>query len=208
MRSARPWVALGSAGLAMAATVAMGIPTASAAGSTNRSAIAGSLSPAATRYKTSGTVAAASKINFDLTLALRHASAARAFVRQVSSPGSATYHHYLTDAQWVNRYAPSLAQVHSAQAWLRKQGFKVGATPKTRLFVSASGSARQVERAFSTGLAMYKVNGHKVRLATRSLSVPTSIAGAVSGVVGVNQYVGDDLAGSPGEGDAPERRAG
>jgi hypothetical protein len=41
-------------------------------------------------------------------VALRNATAAQAFVQQVSSPSSAEFHHYLTDAQWVSRFGPTL----------------------------------------------------------------------------------------------------
>jgi subtilase family serine protease len=190
MRSARSWVALGAAGLAMSATtVAMGIPAATAASSHMRTNLRGSLSAAAMKSKPHGKVAAATRINFDLTLNLRNAAGARALVHAVSSPGLATYRHYLTDAQWEARFSPTAAQVNTAKSWLRHQGFTVGAVPSTRLYVSASGTAAQVEKAFSTGLGMYRVNGHTLRLATKTLSIPASIAGSVSGVVGVNEDI-------------------
>jgi subtilase family serine protease len=59
----------------------------------------------------------------------------------VSTPGSAQFHHYLTDAAWVARYAPTNADATKAKAWLRGEGFSIGALPKDRLFVPASGSA-------------------------------------------------------------------
>jgi subtilase family serine protease len=55
--------------------------------------------------------------------------------------------------------------------------------------IAASGTAAQVERAFSTGLARYQVNGHTVQLATRDFSVPASLAGTVMGTLGINQYI-------------------
>jgi subtilase family serine protease len=149
----------------------------------------GSSIPASERSKPAGKVAASSRISFDLTLKMRHQAQATALVRKVSNPGSADYHHYLTDAQWESRFSPTATQVSAAQKWLRSQGFSVGATPRTRLYVTASGTAKQVEKTFATGLGLYRVNGHTVRLATKTLSVPTSIAGVVAGVVGVNQYV-------------------
>ena len=76
-----------------------------------------------------------------------------------------------------------------ARTWLRKQGFVVGAVPKDRLFVSASGSASRVEQAFGVSLGYYQVNGRTVRLAHGALSIPASLAGVVSGVVGVNEYL-------------------
>jgi subtilase family serine protease len=172
-----------------ATTVAMGIPAATAASSHNRSDLRGSMSKAAMRSKPHGAVKAGSRVNFDLSLKLRDAAGARALVHAVSSPGLATYRHYLTDAQWEARFSPTAAEVSTAKNWLRKQGFSVGAVPSTRLYVSASGTAAQVERAFSTGLALYRVNGHTIRLSTKTLSVPTSIAGSVAGVVGVNEDI-------------------
>jgi subtilase family serine protease len=168
---------------------AVGIPSAAAAPRPSRVLLHGSLTPRSERTHPRGTVAPASRIGFDLVLALRHAAGARALVRAISTPGSAQYRHYLSDAAWVSRYAPSRASVRQAETWLRTQGFAIGALPSDRLFIPAQGSARQVERAFGTGLGYFQVDGHVVRLATGTLSVPTSLAGVASGVLGVNQYL-------------------
>src|SRR5262249_22510497 len=122
-------------------------------------------------------------------LSLRNASGAKAFVKAVSSPGSAQFHHYLTGAQWLSRFGPTKASLSRAEAWLRHEGMKVVSVPKDRLFVTAKGSASTVERAFGVKLGYFKVNGHKVRLAKSAISIPTSLSGTVAGVVGVNQVV-------------------
>lgn len=110
-------------------------------------------------------------------------------MQQVSTPGSAQFHHYLTDAQWVSRFGPAQASLTKAQAWLRQQGFTVGSVAKDRLYVTANGTASQVEHAFGVTLGYYEVNGHRVRLANSTMTIPASLAGAVSGTVGINQYV-------------------
>ncbi|HTW19178.1 MAG TPA: S53 family peptidase [Mycobacteriales bacterium] len=171
-----------------ASVAAVGIPTASAAGAVHRADLRGSMSSAVARSKPAGKIAASSRVKFDLTLQVRHAAAERALARAVSSPGNKQYHHYITDAQWLSRFGPTTAAVSRAESWLRKQGFTVGKVANTRLFIPASGTAKQVEKAFATGLGLYKVQGHKVRLATKTLSIPTSLSGTVAGVVGVNQY--------------------
>jgi subtilase family serine protease len=153
----------------------------------SRTSLPGSLTPSAARAHPAGAVPATAAVSFDLLLSVRNAAGARAFVRQVSTPGSAAFHHYLTDAGWNARYAPTAASVTKAAAWLRDAGFKVGAAPKDRLFLPATGTAAQVERAFGVTLGYYKVAGHTVRLANGALSIPTSLAGIVSGTVGVNQ---------------------
>ena len=98
------------------------------------------------------------------------------------------------------------ASAAKAESWLRQEGFTVGSVAKDGLFVSAQGSALRVEHAFGVKLGYYKVNGHRVRLAKGTLSVPSSLAGAVSGTVGVNQYLAtNDLA---LRGRTPATRAG
>jgi len=188
MTSVRSWAALASVGLAVgAATVASGTPASASATVGARAMLAGSLTPSSERSKPVGHVASGSTVKFDLVLNLRDAAGAAAIVKAVSTPGSAQYRHYLTDAQWIARYAPTQASVASAETWLRAQGFKVGTVPADRLFIAAQGSAAQVEAAFGTTLSEYSVTGHQLRLANSSLSIPASISGAVSGVVGVNE---------------------
>jgi subtilase family serine protease len=189
MKSVRRWAALTAAGLAVTSVAAAGGIPAVASASSARVQLSGSASPASERARPQGTVAAASAVSFDLTLSLQNAAGAQTLATEVSTPGSALFHHYLTDAQWEARFAPTQAEVNAAESWLRQQGFKVGSVPSDRLFVSAQGTAAQVEKTFSTGLGNYQVNGHTVRLATGTLSVPSSVAGVVSGVVGVNQYL-------------------
>jgi subtilase family serine protease len=188
MTSVRSWAALASVGLAVsAATVASGTPA--SASTSGRAALSGSFTPASERSKPAGHVAAGSLVSFDLSLTLRDAAGAQAIVTAVSTPGSAQYRQYLTDAQWIARYAPTQASVAAAETWLRSQGFKVGKVPADRLFIPAQGSAAQVASAFGTTLGEYIVKGQHVRLASTPLSVPASISGVVAGVVGVNEEV-------------------
>jgi subtilase family serine protease len=207
MTSIRSWAALASVGLAVSAATVASVSPASAAGTSARAALAGSLTPASERSKPEGRAAAGSSISFDLNLTLRNAAAARALVTAVSTPGSAQYRHFVTQAQWIARFAPTSAAVASAENWLRQNGFKVGAVPADRLFVPASGTAAQVEQAFGTTLGTFRVNGVSVRLANSALSIPASIAGVVAGVVGVNQSVAtNDL--SAGAAATPSSKAG
>jgi subtilase family serine protease len=188
MRKSRLWALTGATALAISCTVAAAWPASGTPGPA-RSNLRGSLAPAAERAHPAGSVAASSAVSFDLLLTLRNAAGAQALVKAVSNPGSKQFHHYLKLSAWVADYAPTAASVTEAKAWLKGEGFSVGALPKDHLYLPASGTAAQVEKAFGVTLGYYKVNGHTVRLANGSLSVPTSLAGVVSGAVGVNQDV-------------------
>ncbi len=184
-------VAAGASALLCMATVS-GIAGATAAGaatSSGRTMLAGTLIPAAARHHPVGAVAKSARVNFELVLQLRNPAAASALVRAVSSPGSASYRHYLTAAQWESRFSPAASQVNSRPAVAAQRGVPGRCGVQGPRHVSASGTATQVERAFGTGLESYRLNGHTVRLATRQMSVPASVARSVVGAMGVNQAI-------------------
>jgi subtilase family serine protease len=169
--------------------------------------LAGSLVTAKVRQHPVSGVAKSSRVDFNLVLKLRDAAGAEALVRAVSTPGSSSYRHYLTAAQWEARFSPAASEVSRARAWLHSEGFKVGAVSKDRITISASGTAGQVERAFGTGLANYRVARHTVRLATKQMSVPASIAGSVVGAMGINQSVATSAVSSSTRASSGARRA-
>src|SRR5436305_1989384 len=178
-------LAAACAGVA-AATLAIAIP-AGAAAPWSRHSLRGSSPRAAANAPRLGSVANNSRIAFQVDLKLRDQQGAEAFAQAVATPGNASYGGYLTAAQWVARFSPSVSAVKSVSSVLKSSGFTVGHASADRMEVPASGTAQQVERAFATSLGYFKVRGHKVRLAERDLSVPSDIAGVVAGVSGVNQ---------------------
>jgi subtilase family serine protease len=188
MRAARLWALTGSLGLVVS-VMAAGSAIASAKPAPVRMALQGSMAPAAAREHPDGRVSANTQVSLDLVLKLRDATGARAWASEVSTPGSAEFHHYLSDAQWVAQFGPTGAEVARAESWLRSEGFSVGAVPRDRLFVPAQGSAREVERAFGARLGYYKVNGERIQLTENTLTIPASLAGTVSGAMGVNEYL-------------------
>ena len=162
------------------------VPSALAAAPSSRVAIRGSQSPAAGKFARSGSVDGSTPIAFSVSLSLRDPSGAAALVTAVSTPGSSSYHHYLTPAQWEARFSPSAASVDQVESFLRANGFSVGSVPADRLSVPASGTAAQVEHAFATSLSLRNVHGHSLRFADSALSVPSSLGGVVTGVTGVD----------------------
>src|SRR5580658_105489 len=130
MKAAR-WLALtGSAGIVLSFTAAIAGPASAAKAPTpDRISLRGSMTPAVERSHPAGQVAARSSVSFDLSLSLRSESGAQKFVREVSSPGSKQYRHYLTDAEWLTRFGPTKASLASAEKWLKHEGFTVVSVP-------------------------------------------------------------------------------
>lgn len=126
---------------------------------------------------------------FAVDLKLPDPAGAAAFAKAVSTPGSSSYHQYLTAAQWESRFAPTQSAVDQVVAFVKSNGLTVGKVPADRMEVPVSGTAAQVEKVFGTSLSVHAVQGQSVVLADQPLSVPVSVAGVVSGVTGVNEVL-------------------
>jgi subtilase family serine protease len=125
-------------------------------------------------------------IGFRVYLGWNNPSAVAALAQAVSDPHSSSYGKYLTPAQFRQQFAPSQAQVGAVQSWLKSQGFDVQYTPTNNHYVSAEGTVAQAAAAFGTGFGMYSVEGLTLRSPSADVSIPSSLAGIVSGVIGLD----------------------
>ena len=153
----------------------------------SRSSLAGTKPSWATSKALVGHASPTQTVGFRIYLGWRNSAAADALAAAVSNPRSSSYRQFLSPAQFRARFAPTAADAAAVQNWLKASGFKVTNTPANRHFVAAQGSVRQVEAAFRTTLNVYRVSGQNVRAPSTSLSVPTSIAGKISGAIGIDE---------------------
>lgn len=137
-----------------------------------------------------------SRIQFSVYLKLRDQAGAQADATAVSNPASSSYRHYLTPAQVRARYAATDATVRSVQHWLSSAGFTVGTTASNNAFVTASGTAAQIQRAFSVQLNEYSVRGQHRRAVSANLTLPSSILPSVVSVNGLSQSLSHRLSGT------------
>ncbi len=125
-------------------------------------------------------------VGFRVYLGWKNAAAAETFALAVSDPTSAQYRQYVTPQQFRNQFAPSQADVKAVQSWLKSQGFAVNYTPGNNHYVSAEGTVAQAQAAFGVQFAMYNVRGQAVRSPAGDVSIPSSLASIVAGVVGLD----------------------
>ena len=160
-----------------------------------RAALPGSVPSWATSSNLVGPADASTDVGFRVYLAWRNPAAAESLARAVSDPGSASYGQYLTPQQFRSQFAPTASQVAQLANWLRARGLAVRYAPQNNHYVSAEGTLASAAAAFGVQFGEYKVRGQTVRGPEGALSVPASLAGLVSGVVGLDesyQFVGPD----------------
>lgn len=117
----------------------------------------------------------------------RDARALTQFIAAVTTRGSALFHHYLRPGQFAARFGPSVATIAAVTSTLARGGLQVSGVSSNRLLVSFHGSAGQVEDAFHTGLANFRLsNGTVGRATTSPVKLPSTIAPDVNVVTGLN----------------------
>jgi subtilase family serine protease len=185
VRGRRSLVATVTSAVVLSSAMAIGLS--GVASGASRSAVAGTKPAWATAQNIVRRRSGTEVIGFRLYLGWRNATAAANLARAVSDPRSASYRHYLTPAQFRQKFAPTAADGLAVQNWLKASGFRVTYTPSNRHYIAAQGSARQIERAFGTTLNTYRYAGMSLRAPSTNLSVPTAIRSKVSGVIGIDQ---------------------
>jgi subtilase family serine protease len=154
------------------------------AASSDRSTLHGSAPSWANSHNQAGNANPADPVGFRVYLGWKNGADAAA--KAVTDPHSSSYGHYLTPQQFRQSFAPSQAQVGAVQSWLRGQGFTIDYTPQNNHYVAAEGTVAQANAAFGTTLRMYRVRGKTLRSPDADVSIPNSIAGVVTGVLGLD----------------------
>jgi uncharacterized repeat protein (TIGR01451 family) len=134
-----------------------------------------------------GALSAAAKISVDVVLAPSNPAALADYAANVSSPGNALYHRYLTVSQFASMFGPSASAIAAVEASLRADGLTPGTLSANHLLLPVTATAKQFGGAFSTGFDQYQLTGGRVAFANTAAPL---IAGAaapyVSAVIGLN----------------------
>jgi Pro-kumamolisin, activation domain len=102
--------------------------------------------------------------------------------------GSASYHAWLTPAQFGTQFGPSDADVQAVTDWLTKQGFQVAKVAAGRSAIEFNGTVAQVRNAFHTEIHKFAVNGEEHIANVSEPSIPAALAPVVKGVAALNTF--------------------
>ncbi len=102
------------------------------------------------------------------------------------TPGSSSYHQWLTPEQYAASYGATDDQLATITTWAQSQGLAVSAisTGKTRM--TLTGSADALQRAFATTLHSYAISGSTRFAPATTPSVPLSVAPMIAAVSGLD----------------------
>jgi Tectonin domain/Pro-kumamolisin, activation domain/Subtilase family len=125
-------------------------------------------------------------IRFKLTAA-QEAELAQLLIDQ-QTPGTATYHHWLTPEQFADRFGLSTADAHTVAAWLSSFHFTGIEIAPSRTSVSFSGTVGQVQAAFGTSIHSYVSNGELHFANATDPVLPNELDGIVEAITGLHDF--------------------
>ena len=104
-----------------------------------------------------GSLSAAQSVTLTVHLAPSeaHETALEQFVSDVETTGSGSWHRWVTPAQFAQSYGPDAGAVAAVTAFAQANGLQVGAISASGTRIALSGTATQVEAAFSASLHSY-----------------------------------------------------
>ena len=172
-------------GLALVAGGLLAVP--SDAATPGRTALAGSQPSWAQSKALRSAAPSSDPVNIRVYLGWRNQAQAEATALAVATPGSSRYHKYLTPAQFRQQFAPTQSDVTAVQQFLRSAGFSIVDTPTNNHYVAAEGTVAEAQSAFGTKLGEYSTAGKTLRAPESAVTVPSSLAGVVQGVTGLDQ---------------------
>src|ERR1700761_4633564 len=130
--------------------------------SQNMAPLAGSLHPMA-RSEFDRGLTDNSKVLSGMSINFKRSDAQEASLNALlaaqQTPGSASYHKWLTPTQFGQQFGMSSADIARVSDWLRSEGFTVTGVAQSANSISFSGPVSAVERAFQTEIHNYVVNG-------------------------------------------------
>jgi kumamolisin len=141
-------------------------------------------------FRDFGHASASLPMRLSVTLRYRHQSELDALVEAQSEPGSTSFRHFLTNAQFDDYFGPSLQAQRQVIEALKAAGLRIVRTFGNRTIVDATGSSAAVERLFQTRIDSGIQAGHGPRYKNvRDAVMPAALRGSVAAVSGLDNLV-------------------
>lgn len=107
---------------------------------------------------------------------------------QMYTPGSSTYHQFLTPSQIVQHYALSSAQVQIVTNWLQQNGYSIDGTDALNSSIKVHATVATIENTLHVTLTQYTVAGQTFFVQDGEPTLPASVGQYVASVIGLDNF--------------------
>ena len=115
-------------------------------------------------------------------------AALRQLVSQILTPGSPTYHHWLTPDQFGAQFGAADQDISTIETWLGNHGFSVTKVAAGKGAIEFSGSVAQMRETFHTQIHKYVVDGATHYANANNPQIPAALAPVISGFASLNNF--------------------
>jgi len=167
----------------------------------DRAALRGNVHPLATRLTHTANDLGAVDDSFAIDrmelILKRSAAQERAldqFLREAQTPGSASYHKWLTPEEFGTRFGAADSDIAAVTGWLESHGFAVEKVHPGRIAIEFSGTAAQVQDAFHTEVHSFRILDAKsgepeTQFANiRDPQIPSAFGALIAGVSPIHSF--------------------
>jgi pseudomonalisin len=147
--------------------------------------------PLATRL---GTAPASRTMTIGVEVQRPNTAGEIALYNEINQPGSPEYHHFLTPAQFNQRFGVQPAQSAAVRKWLTGGGLSIDTAAGD--YFTATGTVSQLNRLLKVNIGDYKFKSQRFVANAAPPSVPDSLPVAgIAGLDTINQFALDNLHG-------------
>jgi subtilase family serine protease len=115
-------------------------------------------------------------------------AALQQLLRDMHTPGTATFHKWLTPEQFGQQFGPSDQDVQTIESWLETKGFQILKVNPGKQTLDVAGTVGALQQAFHTSIHKYAVNGQQHFSNTQDPQIPVALAPVLGGFVSLNNF--------------------
>ena len=137
-----------------------------------------------------GPTAASSTITTSIILNVTDPQGLANFIQSTLTPGDPNYHRFLAVDQFRRRFAPSDREIRQFVNYLQSFGIRINKIYADNLDITVTGTAAQLNAAFSTELHDYVKNGRRFHRPISKFRLPGELSKLVLSVPGLSNQSG------------------
>src|SRR5580658_5256267 len=115
-------------------------------------------------------------------------AALRSLIADLHTPGTASYHKWLTPEAFGKQFGPADQDVTAVENWLSGHGFTVAKVNPGKQTIEFSGNVAQFNSAFHAQIHKYLVNGETHFANATDPQIPAALTPVVGGFVTLNNF--------------------
>jgi hypothetical protein len=136
-----------------------------------------------------GAFLSTSNLDLVISLPLRNKPALTNLLRQINDPASPNFHHYLTPAEFADRFGPTEQDYQALKQFASDHGLRVTGTHPNRTLLDVKGSVATIQSAFHVKLRFYKHPSEGRNFYAPDTDPSIDAAVSVLGVKGLDNYL-------------------